>query len=407
MESFFTAEFFVANRQRLRSSLPEDTMIVVSGNGLMQRAGDTTFPFRQDSNFWYLTGLDKPDLTLVITNHQTFVIAPALSFVRAAFDGTNDFTTFKERSGVDQVVDERQGWAIVKSLLANHSTVAALGSAPEYIARNGFYTSPARRRLIAKLKRLRSGVEIKDIRPQLAAQRCIKQPPELKAMQRAIDITSETIAEIRQPESLASIKYEYELEAAINYGFRRRGALGPAFDSVVAAGSNATTLHHTTNDGLVQGGDMVVVDIGAEVEYYAADITRTISSRPLAGRQADVYQAVLEVQNYAFGQIKPGVMPRDFEAAIEFYMGQKLKQLGIIQKVSRDDIRRYFPHATSHFLGLDAHDVGDYRQPYQAGMVITVEPGIYVPEEAIGVRIEDDVLITSAGIEILSQACPS
>jgi Xaa-Pro aminopeptidase len=228
----------------------------------------------------------------------------------------------------------------------------------------------------------------------------------LKALQRAIAITADTLAEVRRPEFLQTMQYEYELGAAIDYGFRRRGAAGVAFDSVVAAGPHTTTLHHANLNGPLQAGDLVVLDIGAEVEYYAADITRTVSDKPVTGRAKAIYEAVREVQTYAFQQIKPGVLPQEYEKSIETFMGRQLQQLGIIHETSRPTIRRYFPHATSHFLGLDAHDVGDYRAPYQAGMVITVEPGIYVPEEGIGVRLEDDVLITETGIQNLSQGCP-
>ncbi|HUB93646.1 MAG TPA: M24 family metallopeptidase, partial [Verrucomicrobiae bacterium] len=156
----------------------------------------------------------------------------------------------------------------------------------------------------------------------------------------------------------------------------------------------------------IQESDVIVLDVGAEVQHYAADIARTISQAPITGRTSDVWRAVADTQDYAFSLIKPGVMPYEYETAVEQFIGEKLLELGILKTITRDGIRRYFPHATSHFLGLDTHDTGNYRAPWQAGMVIAVEPGIYLPDENIGVRLEDDVLITETGYELLSNACP-
>lgn len=404
--SDFTARFFASNRERLRQRIEAGCPIVIAGNGNLQRNGDVTYPFRQDSTFWYFTGLERADLTLVIGAKGTYVIVPELTAENDTFDGAYDASEFARRSGIVEFVPARAGWQRLKADLARVRQVAVPGALPEYMARQNFYTSPLRRRLITRLKRLCPGVHVQDIRSQVAAMRVIKQPAELKALQRAIDITADTLAEVCQPEFLESVQHEYELAAAIDYGFRRRGASGVAFDSIVAAGGHTTTLHHFNLSGTIKPGDLLVLDTGAEVENYAADITRTVSSRPATDRQQAIHEAVRAVQKYAFGLIKPGALPVEYEKAVAIYMGQQLRKLGIIRDDSHESIRRYFPHATSHFLGLDAHDAGDYRAPYQPGMVITVEPGIYVPEEGIGVRIEDDVLITETGIRILSEGCP-
>jgi Xaa-Pro aminopeptidase len=161
-------------------------------------------------------------------------------------------------------------------------------------------------------------------------------------------------------------------------------------------------MHHTNNDGALTKGDFVVIDVGAEWNHYSADITRTVCLGEPTRRQETVYNAVDAVQKFAFSLIKPGLNFREYEMKIAEFMGEKLRELGLIKTISDENVRKYFPHATSHFLGLDTHDAGDYERPLEAGAVITVEPGIYIPEEGIGVRIEDDVLVTSAGIEILS-----
>jgi Xaa-Pro aminopeptidase len=148
--------------------------------------------------------------------------------------------------------------------------------------------------------------------------------------------------------------------------------------------------------------ELIVIDIGAEVEHYAADITRTISLKTVSRRQRSVHEAVQEIQRQAIELLKPGVLMKDYEQNIEQLMGEKLRELGLIKSITHEAVRHYYPHATSHFLGLNVHDAGDYNRPLEPGVVLTVEPGIYIPEEGIGVRIEDDLLITPKGNKILS-----
>jgi Xaa-Pro aminopeptidase len=406
MTSLFAAEFFTENRTRLRHAIGSDVPIIITGNGSMQRAADEPFKFTQDSNFWYLTGLTAPELTLVMTAKGDFLIVPALSLERQVFDGAHDLAAFMARSGIQDVVGERDGWQRVRETLADKHQAATLAAIPSYLSRYRMFSLPYRRRLIAKLKRLDSSLVVQDIRSQLAQLRALKQPSELAALQRAIDITTETLHDVSQAAVLHGARHEYELEAAISYGFRRRGADGHAFEPIVGAGAHATTLHHIDNTGPITPGDFIVLDVGASVEHYAADITRTVSQQPLSKRQQQVFDAVASVQDYALSLLKPGTLLHDYEAAVADHMGGVLRDLGLIDQPTPDAIRRHFPHATSHFLGLDTHDVGDYARPLAAGMVITCEPGIYIPEENIGVRIEDDILITETGYQNLSGACP-
>jgi Xaa-Pro aminopeptidase len=404
--SFFSADFFTTNRKTLREALKTNDLIVLTGNGSMQRAADEPVAFIQDSNFWYLTGCNEPDLLLVMTPSETFLIAPTLSKERETFDGSIDVEAVATRSGISDIVNEREGALRLKTLIQNTHTIATLGSSTSYLARYRMHTLPYRRRLIARLRRINSTITIRDIRPELAHARCMKQPAELAALQQAIDITTQTLHDVTEPTALQGVTHEYELEAAISYGFRSRGADGHAFQPIVGAGAHSTTLHHIHNNGVITPGDLIVLDIGASVEHYAADITRTVSQQPFNARQQAVYDAVKRVQDYALSLLKPGSMQVEYEKAVVTHMGVELKQLGLITKNSPDQVRRYFPHATSHFLGLDTHDVGNYQKPLEAGMVLTCEPGIYIPEENIGVRIEDDILITEAGNIVLSGACP-
>jgi Xaa-Pro aminopeptidase len=284
---------------------------------------------------------------------------------------------------------------------------ATVAIPPAYIEHYGLYTNPARAALAQRLKEHNSELELLDVSPHLARMRMIKQPVELQAIQQAIDITSATIKEITRASKLSGYGYEYEIEAELSRGFRRRGAMGHAFEPIVASGERACTLHNVANNGRLAADELLILDVGAEVEHYAADITRTfsLSGRP-SSRQQAVHAAVSEVQQYAFSLLKPGVMMREYEQQIEQFMGEKLRELGLIKTIEHDEVRKFYPHATSHFLGLNVHDVGEYDRPFEAGEVLTVEPGIYIQQEGIGVRVEDDVLLTPNGIKILTDKLP-
>jgi Xaa-Pro aminopeptidase len=287
--------------------------------------------------------------------------------------------------------------------------VATLGANPRYIDSLGLYTNPARAELMRRMKRVKPDLELLDLRPHLSRMRMLKQDLELAAIERAVAITVATIREVTRPCQLAKYAYEYEVEADITRGFRRRGAagLGHAFSPIVAAGERACIMHYLRNDAPLASGELLLLDIGAQVGCYAADITRTVAIGGHPSRRQDkVYQVVQEAQRYALSLLKPGTLMKDYEQHMEQFVGEKLRELGLIQTIERDTVRRYFPHATSHFLGLDTHDAGDYEYPLEPGVVVAVEPGIYIPEETIGVRIEDDVVITQEGNRVLSRNLP-
>jgi Xaa-Pro aminopeptidase len=406
MKSLFSAAFFAANRQRLLEEAKSE-YVVVAANGLLQRGADTTYPFQQDANFWYLTGINEPDIILVFSGKSSFLIVPSRTESREAFDGTVSLNELTKRSGISSVLESEAGWAKLTTILKKQKQIGTIAPPPSYLDPFGFYTNPARERLQQQLLKGHDKLELEDVMPILRTHRAIKQPAELKAMQTAIDITSDSLRDAVETARKMKFTQEYELEATIAHGFRSRGARGHAFEPIVAAGKQACTLHYIANDHPIQSGEMIVLDVGAEVEQYAADITRTVNLAEPSRRQREIFEAVLEVQAHALSLLKPGVMMREYEQAVQAFITQKLLDLKIIKTADPQAVRKYYPHATSHFLGLNVHDVGNYDQPLEANMVITVEPGIYVPEEGIGVRIEDDVLITKTGTKVLSAALPS
>jgi Xaa-Pro aminopeptidase len=406
----FDSSFFAGNRERLRQLFTGTAPIVITANGLLQQASDEPYPLHQDRNFWYLTGIDEPSIVLVMDKGKEYLIVPPREVVREQFDGSIDFAELSRISGIQTIYYEKEGWKQLESRLKKVQHVATLGANPPFIEFLGMYTNPARAELIKRVKEANPTIELLDLRNHLSRMRMVKQEVELQAIQKAIDITIDTVKEIIRPKQLAKYAYEYEVEADLTRGFRKRGAtglMGHAFAPIVASGERACTLHHIHNSAPLASGDLMVMDVGASADFYASDITRTVVlGDKVSKRQQAVYDAVHEAQQYAFSLLKPGVLMREYETQMEEFIGEKLRELGLIKTIEREAVRQYFPHATSHFLGLDTHDAGDYDHPLEPGVVLAVEPGIYIPDEAIGVRIEDNVVITEDGCAVLSERLP-
>jgi len=409
MESAFGSDFFSGNRERLRQLFTGTAPIVLTGNGLLQKTADEAYPFHQDSSFWYLTGIDEPDVVLVMDKGREYLIVPQREAIIETFDGAIDPAELTRRSGITEVLSAKDGWKQLENRLGRVQHVATLATQPAYMDFYGMYTNPARRTLIRRLKKNNPDVELLDLRQHLARMRMVKQPAEIAVLQQAIDITVDTIKDVMRPAKLAKYAYEYEVEAELTRGFRRRGATGHAFAPVVAGGKNACTIHYVSNNSPLASDELVLLDIGAAYGNYSADISRTyaLHERP-SRRQEQVFEAVCEAQDYAYSLLKPGVVLNDYEKLIETFMGEKLRELGLIKSISRETVRDsgFFPHRMSHYLGIDTHDAGNYDEPLKPGTVLVAEPGMYIRDEGIGVRIEDDILITEDGYEILSGKLP-
>lgn len=402
MEQVFTSEFFVGNRERLRELFTGTAPIVLTANGLLQLGADVAYPFHQDASFWYFTGCDEPDVVLVMDKEKEYLIVPPRDNTRVVFEGAIDETLLKRISGVETIYDEQQGWRQLGSRLKKAKHVATLAAAPAYIERLGIYSNPSRRRLLKQMKAYNEGIELLDIGQHVLRLRMTKQAPELVAMQRAIDITGKALKQVIRQARSGKYEYEYQVEADLARSFLMQGAAGHAFAPTIAGGARACTLHNGTSREALSADELLLCDVGAEFDHYAADITRTFSVKAPSRRQQAVYAAVLEVHAYAVSLLRPGVLLKEYESDVEHFMGEKLRELGLIKTIERETVRQFYPHATSHFLGLNAHDGGLYDRPLEPGVVVTVEPGIYIPAEGLGIRVEDDVLITADGSDVLS-----
>lgn len=398
-----TADFFTNNRQKLVQAIGKKGIIVVPGNGLMQRSADTSFAFRQDSNLYYLTGITEPCAMLVIDTirNEEWIMLPLRDGVKATFDGNIDSNKLMAVSGISSILSEKEGWKKLRQL------AASAFYAPQKPASrlHDMYTNPHRTLVLTKLQRI-ANEKIVDIRSQLAALRMIKSEAEILVIEQAANITYQTLKMVT--DNLKNYQSERDIEADISKQFLLGGASGHSYLPIVASGVNSCTLHYSNNNSSLLNNDILLFDIGAEVSQYASDISRTcvIGGKP-SRRQQDVMQAVADAQAVIIDFIKPGHTFKQLSQFADITIANKLIDLGLLSKnYSPDNLHQYYPHAITHFLGLDGHDVGDYSSPLQNGMVITIEPGIYIAKENIGVRIEDDFVITKNGAKIIGKSLP-
>lgn len=265
-----------------------------------------------------------------------------------------------------------------------------------------FVLNPAIGALESTLKRIFNSVQ--HCNQLLNELRAIKQPDELMRMREAIRLTNETFRLVR--EKFATFRTEAEVEAEFVYRFHRAGAVH-AYEPIVASGKNACTMHYVQNTAKLKSRDMVLIDIGARVAGYSADVTRTYCLNPTK-RQKAVHAAVVAAEREIIAMMEPGLAVGDYLKQADAVMARALQSIGLMKEGDGEDVfRRYYPHAIGHGLGVDTHDYLGRPRYLEAGMVMTVEPGIYIPEEGIGVRIEDDILITDLGHENLSKSLPT
>jgi Xaa-Pro aminopeptidase len=423
----FDPAVFAARRQAYMRELPPGAVAVVASLPERLRNGDAMHVFRQHSDLYYLTGFAEPDATLVLRpgadSEQIVMFVRPRDPEQEVWDGRRaGLEGAKARYGADAAYPASERAERLWGLLANRDEVhVSLGLDDDL---DLLIT-----RAVARLRRTekrgkRPPRAIVDPRAVLHELRLHKRPEELVALRRAAAISSD--AHVAAMAAGRPGVGEHELEALIDYTFRRHGCAGPGYSSIVGAGANATILHYVDNDATIADGDLVLVDAGGEYDHYTADITRTF---PASGRfspsQRRLYEAVLAVQLSAIAMCRPGVTIDEIHDHCVRGLTTAMIDLGLLtgtvdERIADQAFKRFYMHGTSHWLGMDVHDVGAYTQggkarPLAPGMVLTVEPGLYVAVDAadvpaelrgLGVRIEDDVLITEDGHEVLTAACP-
>ena len=417
---------FAERRRRLVEAMGPDAVAILLGARAATRSADTQYPFRQDSDFWYLTGFGHPNAAAVLRTTPgpayTLYVEPRL---REAEIWTG------RRPGVEGAVREFGAYEAFPS-------ADLVGAVPKLLegARRVYHVlgrDPALdRALVEALEQMRlrsrAGLvppaEIVDPRAIVHEMRLVKEDDELEILRRAAAISAEAH---REAARLAhGGHYEYELAAVLDYTFRRRGASGPAYETIVGGGPNACVLHYVANDQKLENGQLVLIDAGCELEGYASDVTRTY---PVGGRfegpARAIYEAVLDAQRAALAVARPGATLKQVHDTSVRRLTENLIELGLVEgapdeAIAREAFKPFFMHQTSHWLGLDVHDAGAYSvggrpRELAPGMVFTVEPGLYVAPDAetaeprfrgLGVRIEDDVAVTADGCEVLTAAIP-
>lgn len=396
--SVLDKSFFLNNRERVYDEL-EGGLLVVPGYTRMQRSHDMAARFEQESNFWYLCGIEEPDWILIMDARErsSWLVAPTVSKHHELFDGSLSHGAAQKISGIKDIIDEKAADNLLKQYARHHQLVYYVGE-PPHSDSFGFTLNPTSLNIFHKLETIFK--KLCDFRSELSRIRSIKQPIEIEMIRAAVDLTIEGFELVRQ--QIETYKFEYEIESDFTHIFRRSGATGHAYDPIVASGRNACTLHYINNNSPIQKNELLLMDVGARVGGYAADITRTYAIEKPTKRQIEVHNAVKMAHEQIVDLVTPGLELESYQKQVNMIMSDALISLKLISGKNDEKYSRYFPHSISHGLGIDVHDQMGQPKKFLTGMVITVEPGIYIPEEGIGVRIEDDILITIDANENLS-----
>lgn len=401
-----SSSLFIKNRQKLATKLENNSLVVFNSNDIMPTNADGEMGFKQNSDLFYLTGVDQEETTLLFFkdasgNIESFLFLRETSDLIKVWEGAKlTEKEAKEVSGIKEVFWISFLEGKLKELLKSNPKVY-LNSNEHARSNNAVETRDDKFRL--RFMKNYSWSSINKVAPIMHDLRFQKEKEEVECIQKAVDITETAFRRVLN--TMKADKYEYEIEAEIIYEFIKSGSRGHAYSPIIAGGANACVLHYISNDEKLKDGELVLMDFGAEYGNYNADLTRAI---PVNGkfttRQKEVYQAVLDVMKFAISQLVVGNTFPAYNKSVSELMTQKLLSLGLLTQDEIDTAdekkpayRKFFMHGTSHSLGLDVHDVDNRTKPFAEGMVFTCEPGIYIPEEGIGVRIENDILVTEKG----------
>lgn len=418
---------YAQRRKALMKQIGNDEIIIIPAAREVNRNGDAHYAYRQNSDFYYLTGFMEPESVLVLApsrDEGEYILFNRIrDRDREIWDGPRAGQDGARRKFLaDQSFPIELFQEMLPSLLVGRKTIHyPVGLYPQF-------DSEMMQAVNAVRARIRGGVEFPvafhDISPTIHEMRLIKSPDEIALMRRAAQISAEAhkFAMITCRPDM----YEYELEAELLYEFTRQGARAVAYNSIVGSGKNSCILHYVANDKKIQKDDMVLIDAGCEYQNYASDITRTFPANgKFSPEQRDIYQLVLAAQLAAIKTVKPGASWMAPQQAIVKIITQGLIDLGILKGkcdslIEQEAYMPFYMHRSGHFLGLDVHDCGRYRvnnkwRKLEPGMVLTIEPGLYLSADIkglhkrwhnIGVRIEDDVVVTKKGNDVLSQDVP-
>jgi Xaa-Pro aminopeptidase len=409
-------QLFINNRKKFSAKLATNTIAIFNANDVMPTNADGTMPFRQNNDLFWLSGVDQEESVLVIFPEHTDESQREILFLKE----TNEHIAIWE--GAKLTKESALKTAGIKTVYWLNELE---GKIAELIGKcNGIYLNKNIHSRSASAVETRddrfrkmiadkfSETTIHEVAPIMHELRAIKSNFEIKLMQNACDITEKGLRRI-----LPFIKpgvTEYEIEAELMHEFLKNRSNGFAYQPIIGSGVDSCVLHYIDNNKVCKDGDILLIDFGAEYANYASDLTRTIPvNGKFTNRQKSVYNSVLHVMKEATNMLRPGTIFKEYNAEIGRIMELELIKLGLLDKhdVQKQDaknplFKQYFMHGTSHYLGLDVHDVGDFDWPMKEGMVFTCEPGIYILDEELGIRLENDILVTAKGPDDLMKNIP-
>lgn len=404
--------FFTTNRTNLIQEIEINSAVIVTSHDEYSRSGDTTFPFRQNSELLYLTGIDQEETYLVLApwhpnpdyREILFIKNPSPEMV-IWYGHRLSKEQASEISGIKTVIFTEQFESILQDIMVNSQNIYL------HLPENPRMKVTLKTQEIRFAKKLKKDYPLhtyKRLAPILYPMRMVKHNEELHAMKKACEITNNAFQ--RAIKAVKPGKFEYEIEAELIYEMTKSGATGHSFAPIVAAGSDTCILHYIKNDKVMQDGDLLLMDFGAEYANYAGDATRTVPvNGKFSDRQKQVYNAVLSIYKETIPLFKPGMTIHKINDYVFKRMDEELIKLGLYteqdlknQNPEAPLFKKYYMHNTSHFIGLDVHDVGQRDWNFQPGMILSCEPGIYIAEEGIGVRIETDVVVADIPIDLMA-----
>ena len=397
---------FTTRRQKLLEGKQGPCMVCIFSGNAPMKSRDEAYHFSVDRSFYYLTGIERENMILVLRKTysgdivETLYIEPYDEFLAKWVGGRMKADEATAISGIKSVKDVGTFDNDLNSIIESSRGLGKFHVYLDLWRHRKDQADTQAHTLAAKLQQRYPAVGIEEINGDLAAQRVIKSEDEIAQMRKAQETTRIAI-EAMMKHAYPGVN-ECELEGAFDFALMKQGVRQHAFSSIVAGGPRATTLHYSENNCTVEDGQMVLIDLGSAASNYCADISRTFPvNGKFSDRQKEIYNAVLEAQNIVISNAKPGVTTRDLNQMVIDYYETRLDDLGL--RKDGKTVRDYYYHGVSHHLGLDTHDICTERERIlQPGMVITVEPGMYIEDEGIGVRIENDVLITEDGCIDLS-----
>ena len=393
---------FKNNRNKLAEKLEDNSILVMFAGEAKYKSADERYDFTPNRNFYYLTGIDEEKDILVIKKEngevsETLFIREIDEIMAKWVGATFTKEEASEKSGIENVMYLDSFLSSLNSLLCSEE----IENIYLDLERRDFDEAEREGGIFAKnIARRYPQVVIKNAYNIISELRLRKSKEEIDEMRKAAEITKDGV-ELLMNSSKPGMM-EYQLEAYFDFYLKQNGVKDFAFKTIAASGKNASILHYNENDSEMKDGDLILFDLGAQWNYYNADVSRTFPvNGKFTDRQKELYQAVLDVNIAMINMMKPGVSMREVNDAANDMIAEKCLALGLTEK--KEDFRKYYFHSIGHSLGLDTHDVGKRFGVLEEGMVWTIEPGLYIPEENIGIRIEDDVLITADGHEVLTK----